>query len=93
MADILTPMHTYMALLIVQALHLFHHRLVKRHISYAETISSVVLCFPPFVIALPAIVFMSAHIALIVIQLAGSIWIQKLSPDWSSTERAETLAR
>jgi hypothetical protein len=92
MTDILTPTHTYMALLIVQGLHLLHHRLVKRHISYAETISSLVLCFPPFVITLPAIVFMSAHIAMIVIQLVGSIWIQKLSPDWNRTGRAETLA-
>ena len=80
---ILTPTLTYEALLVVQGLHLFHHRLVKRHISYAETISSLVLCFPPFLIALPAVVFMSAHIAMIVIQVAGSIWIRKLSPDWN----------
>jgi len=72
-----------MALLIVQGLHLLHHRLVKRHISFAETISSLVLCFPPFLIALPPLVFMSAHIAMIVIQVAGSIWIQKLSPNWN----------
>lgn len=83
MFPILTPAHTYVALLVVQGLHLFHHRLVKRHISYAETISSFVLCFPPFLINLPAVVFMSAHIAMIVIQVAGSIWIQKLSPDWN----------
>ena len=79
----MTPAHTYVALLVVQTLHLFHHRLAKRHISYAETISSLVLCFPPFLIALPAGFFMSAHIAMIVIQVAGSIWIQKLSPDWN----------
>lgn len=82
MSHILTPEHTYVALLIVQGLHLLHHRLVKRHISYAETISSLVLCFPPFLIALPALVFMTAHIAMILVQTVGSIWIQKLSPDW-----------
>ena len=84
----LTPTHTYVALLVVQALHLFHHRLVKRHISFAETISAVVLCFPPFLIDLPALVFMAAHLTMIAVQLVGSIWIQKLSPSW-----AESAAR
>ncbi len=32
----LTPENTYIALLVVQALHLLHHRLTKRHISFAE---------------------------------------------------------
>ena len=31
---------TYVALLVVQALHLFHHRISKRHISFAEVISA-----------------------------------------------------
>ena len=84
MSPIFTPLHTYLALLIVQTLHLFHHRLVKRHISFAETISSLVLCFPPFLISLPAVVFMTAHITMIVVQVVGSIWIRKLSPDWSA---------
>lgn len=78
----LTPTHTYVVLLVVQALHLFHHRLVKRHISFAETISAVVLCFPPFLIALPAVVFMGAHLTMAAVQVIGSIWIQKLSPSW-----------
>jgi hypothetical protein len=78
----LTPTHTYVALLVVQALHLFHHRLVKRHISFAETISAVVLCFPPFLVALPAAVFMTAHLTMVAVQVVGSIWIQKLSPSW-----------
>lgn len=33
---ILTPQTTYVALLIVQTAHLLHHRLAKRHISFAE---------------------------------------------------------
>lgn len=79
----LTPTVTYIALLVVQALHLFHHRVAKRHISFAEVISAVVLCVPPFLVSLPAGLFMSVHLALIVIQLIGSFWIKKLSPDWS----------
>jgi membrane protein YqaA with SNARE-associated domain len=79
----LTPVHTYVALLIVQAGHLLHHRLAKRHISFAEFVSAVVLCFPPLIVALPSIVFMSAHLLLIAVQIVGSIWIRKLSPAWS----------
>lgn len=79
----LTPAHTYIALLIVQACHLLHHRLAKRHISLAEFASAFVLCFPPFVVALPAVVFVTAHLFLIAVQIVGSIWIRKLSPAWS----------
>ena len=80
---ILTPAHTYVALLVVQAAHLLHHRLAKRHISFAEFISAVVLCFPPFLIQLPNFVFVSVHLFLIVVQIVGSLWIRKLSPDWN----------
>lgn len=78
----LTPEITYIALLIVQALHLFHHRITKRHISFAEVISAVVLCVPPWT-PLPTWLLMGAHITLIVVQVIGSIWIRKLSPNWS----------
>ena len=77
----LNPQNTYVALLIVQALHLLHHRLAKRHISFAEVISAMVLCVPPWV-ALPPILFMSTHLILILVQLVGSLWIKKLSPQW-----------
>ena len=50
----LTPRNTYIALLIVQALHLLHHRITKRHISFAEVISAFVLCVPWW-IPLPAL--------------------------------------
>ena len=79
----LTPANTYVALLIVQACHLLHHRLAKRHISFAEFVSAVVLCFPPFVVALPALLFMSAHVLLIAVQVVGSLWIRRLSPAWN----------
>lgn len=78
----LNPQNTYVALLIVQALHLFHHRLAKRHISFAEVISAVVLCIPPW--APVPVLLMAAHLALIGVQLVGSFWIRKLSPDWST---------
>lgn len=77
----LTPQNTYIALLVVQALHLLHHRLAKRHISFAEVISAVVLCVPPW-LPLPPLFFMSLHLTLIVIQVVGSLWIKKLSPEW-----------
>ena len=77
----LTPQVTYVALLAVQALHLLHHRLAKRHISFAEVVSAVVLCVPPWS-PVPAWLLMGAHLALIAVQLIGSLWIKKLSPDW-----------
>lgn len=78
----LTPQYTYMALLVVQALHLLHHRLTKRHISFAEVISAAVLCVPWW-LPLPGILLMAAHVGLIIVQVVGSIWIEKLSPDWN----------
>ena len=78
----LTPEITYAAVLIVQTLHLLHHRLAKRHISFAEVTSSAVLCIPPSV-ALPAALLMGAHMALIAVQFVGSVWIRRLSPAWA----------
>jgi hypothetical protein len=77
----LTPEFTYGLLLVVQALHLLHHRLARRHISFAEVISAVVLCVPPTV-ALPAALLMTTHLALVGIQVIGSVFIRRLSPDW-----------
>ncbi len=78
----LTPQITHIALLVAQALHLFHHRAAKRHISYAEVISALVLCVPPWT-PLPAWLLMGAHLILIAVQVVGSLWIKKLSPNWS----------
>lgn len=78
----LTPQSTYVALLAVQALHLLHHRLAKRHISFAEVVSAVVLCVPPWA-PVPGWLLMGAHLALITVQAVGSLWIRKLSPNWS----------
>jgi len=83
---VLNPQTTYIALLIVQALHLLHHRLAKRHISFAEVISAVVLCVPPWT-PIPSILLMGIHLSLIGAQLVGSLWIKKLSPEWSSDLR------
>jgi hypothetical protein len=79
----LTPQNTYLALLVVQALHLLHHRLAKRHISFAEVISAIVLCVPPWT-PVPPVLLMGIHVMLISVQLVGSLWIKKLSPEWSS---------
>jgi hypothetical protein len=77
----LNPQNTYIALLFVQALHLLHHRLAKRHISFAEVVSAIVLCVPPW-LPLPPLLFMMAHGALIAVQVIGSLWIKRLSPEW-----------
>ena len=77
----LTPQSTYLMLLAVQALHLLHHRLAKRHISFAEVVSALVLCVPPWA-PLPAWLLMGAHLIMIVVQVVGSLWIKKLSPNW-----------
>ena len=79
----LRPELTYMALLIVQTAHLLHHRLAKRHISFAEVASSAILCVP-LTLALPAWLYSTAHLAMIAVQVAGSIWIGKLSPAWET---------
>ena len=81
----LTPGITYTVLLVVSALHLLHHRVAKRHISFAEVVSAVVLCFPPAAARLPDLLFVSVHLILIAIQAVGSVWIKRLSPDWSAT--------
>ena len=78
-----TPQTTYIILLVVQAGHLLHHRLARRHISFAEVVSAIVLCVPPTTVALPPWVFMGTHLSLVAIQIVGSLWIKKLSPDWS----------
>ena len=77
----LNPQVTYIALLVGQAFHLLHHRIAKRHISFAEVVSTVVLCVPPAAVALPAWQFMTTHISLIIVQIVGSVWIKKLSPE------------
>jgi len=77
----LTPEITFTVLLVVQALHLLHHRLTKRHISFAEVASAVVLCIPLAV--LPPVLLMTMHLVLVAVQVVGSVWIRRLSPDWS----------
>ena len=77
----LTPQITFTILLLVQTGHLLHHRLAKRHISYAEVISAAVLCVP-LTGPVPGWLLMTAHLALVVVQIVGSIWIKRLSPQW-----------
>lgn len=78
----LTPEITYGLLLVVQALHLLHHRLARRHISFAEVISATVLCIPPTLPPFPLAV-MTVHLGLVAVQTVGSLFIGRLSPDWN----------
>ena len=75
-----TPQSTYLALLAVQALHLLHHRLARRHIGFAEVVSAVVLCVPPWAPP-PAWLLMGSHLIPIAVQVVGSLWIKNLSPN------------
>lgn len=77
----MTPEHSYLVLLVVQALHLLHHRLAKRHISFAEVASATLLCVPPMAIG-PAWAMIAAHLTLAGIQVIGSLNIRRFSPDW-----------
>ena len=79
----LTPQLTYIALLVVQTLHLLHHRLAKRHISFAEVASSAILCVP-LTLDAPAWLYSTAHLGMIAVQIVGSLWIRKLSPAWET---------
>ena len=79
----LTPETTWGLLMLTQTLHLLHHRLAKRHISFAEVLSSAVLCVPPgFVV--PAPVLMATHLLLVAVQVVGSVFIRRLSPEWGA---------
>ena len=79
----LHPQNSFLVLLIVQTAHLLHHRVAKRHISFAEVIGSAILCVP-LTLGLPAWLYMAAHLGMTAVQLAGSVWIRKLSPGWTS---------
>jgi len=77
----LTPQTTWFALVLVQTAHLLHHRLAKRHISFAEVASSAILCVP-LTLGAPAWLYITAHLTMIAVQIVGSIWIRRLSPAW-----------
>lgn len=76
----MSPETTFMALLVVQALHLLHHRLVRRQISYVEVVAAVVLCIPTTTGTVPPRLLAATHLTLCAIQVVGSIWIRRLSP-------------
>lgn len=79
----MSPTATYTALLVVQALHLLHHRVAKRHISFVEVITAAVLCIPPTT-DVPPWLLMTPHLGLIATQVIGTVWIRRLSPDWGA---------
>lgn len=71
--------YTYTALLIVQALHLLHHRLVRRQISYVEGVTGLLLCVNPAWMPWSEALAV-AHITAISVQIIGSLFIYRLSP-------------
>lgn len=77
---------TFTILLVTQALHLVHHRIAKRHISYVEGVTGIVLCVP--IDAAPAWLMMGAHLSLVAIQIVGSVAIDRLSPTWDESPKA-----
>lgn len=79
----MSPATTYQILLVVQACHLLHHRLAKRHISFAEVISALLLCLPASA-PLPAVALMTAHLVAAAVQVVGSLAIRRFSPDWGA---------
>jgi hypothetical protein len=74
-------------LAVVQTLHLLHHRLARRHISLVEVGSSALLLVPPGAGLVPDLALATGHAAMAAIQVIGSIWIDRLSPDWSKLDR------
>ncbi len=83
---------TWGVLAVVQTLHLLHHRLARRHISFAEVTSSALLLVPPAGIV-PDLLLASAHGMMAAIQGIGSIWIDRLSPDWDMLARTAREGR
>lgn len=77
---LLTPDITWSALLAVQTLHLLHHLIARRHISFVEVLASAVLLVPLPQGAAAALLLMILHIVLVLVQLIGSAWIRQLSP-------------
>ena len=92
MADLLRPEATYALLLAAQALHLLHHRLAKRHISFAEAAAAAVLLVPPSAPVPPALL-MAAHLALVGVQAVGSLRLRRLSPDWTGSPATAAPSR
>ena len=39
---------------------------------------------PPSFPGIPAALFMAVHLMLVGVQIVGSVWIRKLSPDWTA---------
>lgn len=75
----LGPATTYAVLLLVQALHLLHHRLARQHISAVEVLTAAVLCLPPTA-PLPPALLVGLHLALATILALGSLALRRLAP-------------
>lgn len=74
------PSVTQSILGVALALHLAHHRLARRHISFVEVAAATLLVVP--VIMLPPVLLVVAHLGVVGVLLVGSIGIRRLSPSW-----------
>lgn len=83
MPDLALTSWSWILLAVVQTGHLLHHRLARRHISFAEVTSSALLLVPPGGGLVTDLVLAAGHATMAAIQVVGSIWIDRLSPDWS----------
>ncbi len=90
MPDLALTSLSWILLAVVQTGHLLHHRLARRHISLAEVTSSALLMVPPGASLVPELVLATAHGTMAAIQVVGSIWIDRLSPDWSRMDQTTT---
>lgn len=76
----MSPETSYATLLVIQAAHLLHHRLVRRQISSVEGSAALVLCVPPTTEFVPASLLVATHLVFCAVQIVGSLWIRRLSP-------------
>ena len=87
----ITPAASFTVLLVVQALHLLHHRLAKRHISFVEGLAAGVLCVP-LTLSIPGWCYVVAHLGVALVQVIGSTDIRRFSPSWAGSGRTELQA-
>jgi len=77
------PNLTQIVLGVALALHLAHHRLAHRHISFVEVFAAGLLTLPTTQFPLPIAV---AHLGTVAVLAMGSLSIRKLSPAWDERQ-------
>jgi hypothetical protein len=80
----ITPVTSFTVLLVVQALHLLHHRFARRHISFVEGLAAGVLCVP-LTLPIPGWCYVVTHLGFAAVQVIGSTSIKRFSPNWDAS--------